>query len=178
MKRWFYLIVGLQLLFLVAEATSYQVRISRSPVVTLKVVPVDPRSLFMGNYMALDYDISTIDLSKVEHDPLSKSDMGETVYVTLIPDKPWARVASVTTTPPHAPPDRPYLRAQVTRISGSALSVYYGLDRYYIPESAQEKVNSLWPAFGEHLPEITAEVAVLGHGKGLIRRVLVNGKPF
>jgi len=179
MKRWFYPVVALQVLFLVGEATSYQMQISRAPVVTLKVRPVDPRSLFMGNYMALDYEICDINLSAVRHDPrLANGQWGDTVYVTLIPGKPGARVESVTTSLPPARQDRPCLRAEFITVTGFQLRVFYGLDRYYIPETAQEQVNRLWWRPGKQPPQVTAEIAILGKGKAVIRGVLVDGKPL
>ncbi len=179
MKRWFYPVVALQVLFLVGEATSYQMQISRAPVVTLKVRPVDPRSLFMGNFMALDYEICDIDLSAVKHDAqVARGDWGNTVYVTLIPGRPGARVESIAATPPPAGDSRPYLRGEPVYRDGSHLRVYYGLDRYYIPETAQEQVNRLWWSPGKQPPQVTAEIAILGKGKAVIRRVLVDGKPL
>jgi uncharacterized membrane-anchored protein len=53
--------------------------------VKVKVVPVDPRSLFRGNYAQLRYDISQIDVNLFpEYEDLRN---GEVVYVTLTADQ-------------------------------------------------------------------------------------------
>lgn len=68
--------------------------LSALPVITgteirLKTVPVDPRSLFRGNYARLGYDISRIPAAEfVEHEaddeyPRARLRMGEVVYVRL-----------------------------------------------------------------------------------------------
>ena len=183
MRRLFYLIVTLQILFLLAEIASYETAIGRAlkhgKVIALKVVPVDPRSLFMGNYMDLSYDISRIDLAKVPHDAaLDKSPEYEAfpVYVWLRPQAPWAVIVKVTTDPPRDP-QALYLRGSGYR-SSDGLAVDYGLERYYIPETASEKVERLTRAWGTRAPQISVEVVVTGKGKGLIHRVLANGKPL
>jgi uncharacterized membrane-anchored protein len=178
-KRWFYLVVGLQILFLLAEAASNEIALRRGQVVTLKVVPVDPRSLFMGNYMDLRYDISTIDLSSVRHEePADLFRQRTTVYVGLIPQKPWARVRSVTIALPSPEETMLYLRGRIVSAYGSKIDIAYGLERYFIPETAQERVNRLQWRWRGRAPQITAEVSVARDGRGLIRRVLADGKPW
>ncbi len=199
MKRWFYAIVCLQLVFLLGQAGKTEVEIRRAPTVTLKVAPVDPRSLFMGNYMALSYDISTIDLLSTPHDPAVGSlGYGDRVYVTLTTSTPTARVKSVSASPPSRGDASPYLVGVVSHLSNihpraemgpdgqlhkstarPTLSVDYGIEQYFIPETKQEEVNRLAATQrGRNGPTITAEIAVTPGGKGLVRRVLVNGKPL
>jgi uncharacterized membrane-anchored protein len=182
MKRWFYLIVGLQLLFLAGEAAKYHLALTRGRAVFLKVAPVDPRSLFLGNYMALRYDISSLDLSKIAHDPqLSHASDGDTVYVVLVPAKPWARAVEVAAAEPPRSEARPFLKGRVEGVYHNTLWVDYGLERYYIPEAAQERVNELarrsWQT-GKGRLQLTVEVAVQTDGRALIRRVLANGTPI
>ncbi len=49
--------------------------------IRLKTVPVDPRSLFRGNYTRLNYEISRITLPEPEKGPYPR--FGEVVYVKL-----------------------------------------------------------------------------------------------
>jgi uncharacterized membrane-anchored protein len=198
MKRWFYLIVGLQIAFLLAEVTNYELSIRRGQLVTLRVVPVDPRSLFMGNYMALSYDISTIDLRAVSHDaPPEAFDYGRKVYVSLMLQQPWAKVHAVTIKRPRSLKRRPYLRGRIVGWDvwqpapgmpappgppagpSRTVRIEYGLERYFIPEARQEEVNKLWwPGGGKQPPRITAVVSISGDGRAMIRRVEVDGKPL
>ncbi|HIG40684.1 MAG: GDYXXLXY domain-containing protein [bacterium] len=52
--------------------------------VKLKTIPVDPRSMFRGNYARLNYGISQIDASHFPQDKDLRN--GEVVYVVLMPD--------------------------------------------------------------------------------------------
>lgn len=182
MKRWFYVIVGLQLLFLAGEGAKYHLALARGRTVFLKVVPVDPRSLFLGSYLALSYDISSLDLSKIAHDPqLNRASRGQTLYVVLAPAKPWARPVEVTASEPPRSDARPFLKGRVGSVYHRTLWVDYGLERYYIPEAARERANKLaetqWQS-AKRQPQVTVEVAVQDDGRGLIRRVLIDGKPI
>src|SRR3954470_7519080 len=49
----------------------------------LEVVPVDPRDLFRGDYVVLDYRIGTVDMPK---DVSTAFTRGQQVFVTLRPD--------------------------------------------------------------------------------------------
>ncbi len=51
--------------------------------ILLKTAPIDPRDLFRGEYVSLNYDISRLDLSKLGGDAAFTN--GESVYVTLTP---------------------------------------------------------------------------------------------
>jgi uncharacterized membrane-anchored protein len=179
-RKLFYLVVGLQLLFLVAQAGTSQLALNRGWVVRLRTVPVDPRSLFMGNYMALRYEISTIDLSKVRFDgPPSEPQTGALVYVELTPGPEVARPIGVTLRPPGPEDTVPKLRGRVVTRYGSTLWMDYGLDRYYIPEDKRDDVTKLQAWTSGRRPEVIVEVAISRRdGHGMIRRVLVDGKPL
>jgi len=176
MRRLFYAVVALQMLFLLGEAGRAHLILVRSPLVTLKVVPVDPRSLFMGNYIDLSYDISTIDLTKVRHyGPELNFHSGNPIYVGLIPGKPWASISIVRVAEPEPGDKTLYLRGEIGWTSGHRINVEYGLERYYIPETKQEAVNRMsW----RPNTRMTVEVAVPESRRGIIRRVLVNGRPL
>jgi uncharacterized membrane-anchored protein len=184
MKRLFYVVIALQLLFLIGEAATNQVALTRGSIVNIHVVPVDPRSLFMGNYMTLSYDISTIDLSKINlYDGFIAYKPGSTIYVRLYypPQAKWAKPDMVSTKLPgeNSPGSGSvFLRGRVLDRTGNIIQVAYGLERYYIPEARSEEVNRLqWNSSGRQ-PDITVEVSVASNGKGHIRRVMVNGKPL
>lgn len=61
-------------------------RLENGTDILLKTTPVDPRDLLRGEYVNLTYDMSRLDLSKLEGDTVFKN--GESVYVTLTPQAP------------------------------------------------------------------------------------------
>ncbi|GEM_PF-855977 len=81
-KKIFYLIVALQVVFLLGMIAMKQSTIVFGTKVILKTVPYDPVEFFRGDYINIRYAISTINPDMVKSD--SKDFFtGETVFVTL-----------------------------------------------------------------------------------------------
>ncbi|HEY3267519.1 MAG TPA: GDYXXLXY domain-containing protein [Armatimonadota bacterium] len=171
--KWFAAIVLLQMAFLVGEAAMRQRGLDTGRPLVLRVHPVDPRSLFSGQYMALGFDAEDIDAA---HLPVSASlKAGSTAYVSFRPDTPYARVASVESSPSRFSGVVP-LRATVRWRDGKRLRVDFGMDRYYIPEARQAEVNRLW--WNGRQRDVSALVKVDSKGRGVIEHILVDGKPL
>ena len=185
MKKWFALIVGLQVLFLVGQMAHYQIRVSSGETLRLRVVPYDPRSLMMGQYMDLQYDISRVDAGRIHGASQARTDAhdltGRVLYAAMRPGAPAARAEGFWLD--RMPPRKPgivYLQGRIVWGHDAAMNVDYGLERYYIPERRTREAAELEKqlASASRKPVITAEVAVDSRGRGLVRRVLVDGKPI
>lgn len=185
MKKWFALIVGLQVLFLVGQMAHYQIRVSSGETLRLRVVPYDPRSLMMGQYMDLQYDISRVDAGRIHGASQARTDAhdltGRVLYAAMRPGTPAARAKGFWLD--RMPPLKPgivYLQGRIVWEHKATMTVHYGLERYYIPERRTHEAAELEKqlASASRKPVITAEVAVDSRGRGLVRRVLVDGKPI
>lgn len=179
MRGWFIAIVAAQLVFLAGQAGYYQHAMASGDVITLKVVPVDPRSLFLGNYMALSYDISDLSRFRLPPDSVKLDALtnGDTVYVELLPQAGGARPSRILQKIPAVRrPGHVYLRGRKTWDQ----RLDFGLERYYIPETRSEDVTRLWADSQRSgsRKTITVEASVDAKGHGYIRRVLVGGKPL
>lgn len=71
MKRWAWLAIALQLGVLIWIAAQREWIMARAPSVWLRTMPVDPRDLFRGDFVALDYEIAH--LSSVERESLGNA---------------------------------------------------------------------------------------------------------
>ena len=109
--------------------------------VKLKTVPVDPRSMFRGNYARLNYGISRIETSDFpQHDDLRN---GEVVYVVLTPDAEELFVFSKVTL------DKPaagvFLRGRIeNRTHENKASYYrvnYGIEAFFAPRERALKLE-------------------------------------
>jgi len=144
--------------------------------VRLAVVPVDPRDLLRGDYVILSFNISRIDVSKVEGDREFKS--GNLVYVGLkkSDDGLWNAVSANLKHPPDKS-DIVVIKGKVyvasTGIDGSeTLQIHYGMEKYFIPEGDGPKLEGLR---NEKVLSIVA--AVSDSGKAGIKALLVRGEP-
>lgn len=82
MKKWgFYVVVSLQVLFLVLMSVSYYVMDVFGESIQLETAPVDPRDPFYGDYVTLAYEIESVPGSKWE----GKTDIerGDKVFLLL-----------------------------------------------------------------------------------------------
>lgn len=110
--------------------------------VVLEVLPVDPRDLLRGEYVRLDYNISSLPITLFEG--LASDDAyleTEIVHVRVSPGEEgiWQPVAARFGAAPQAP-----VRADEVDIRGTTfvrdvsraqfIAVDYGIERFYLPE--------------------------------------------
>ncbi|KJR42790.1 hypothetical protein MCHI_001325 [Candidatus Magnetoovum chiemensis] len=110
MRLKFIIVVMLQIALLCAIIVYKQRWIDTGKKILLKSAPVDPRSLFRGDYVVLTYEISSLDLDKISVKDDFKTN--EKVYVVLTKGKDGIYNAkSVTKILPH---DGDFIQARVT----------------------------------------------------------------
>jgi len=148
--------------------------------VMLETQPVDPRSLFRGDYVRLNYTINTLGADRLELPDVKR---GDVVYVTLAKGEPYWQPVSVSSQRPEG--DAVVIRGRVDRVSKqrwnretrkmeevSELRVNYGIENYFVPEGTGRALER--PAQGE---KVSIEVAIDACGNAGIKAVLVNGQP-
>jgi uncharacterized membrane-anchored protein len=102
--------------------------------IRLQTRPVDPRSLFRGNYARLRYEISELPVAAfTEERPRLRP--GEPVYVTLTRDKQGiGRFSAVSL---QKPDSGLFLRGRVDdgrRTGGAEVAVRYGIEAWFAPK--------------------------------------------
>jgi len=152
--------------------------------VRLEVVPVDPRDLFRGDYVVLDYRISSVEVPKDNMDSFRR---GQKVFVTLRPnDSGKARAVSISSGRPAASGTDIVINGTVTATSGCpfnevgvrdcksdrrAVQVKYGLESYFVPQGEGRKIETTEKA------RLEVVAAVAPSGQSAIKRLLIDGKP-
>ena len=152
---------------------------SGTPVV-LETQPIDPRSLFRGDYVRLNYTIST--LAVEQYPVLAEVKRGDELYIVLAKGEPYWLPEAVSRQYPEAA--GVVLRGRVDRVvqrfnnqtrkyeAAKDVRVKYGIESYFVPEGEGRAIER--PAEGE---KVSIEVAVDSCGNAGIRAVLVNGMP-
>ncbi len=131
--------------------------------VLLKTEPVDPRSLFRGNYVRLNYTISQID-AQLADAPFRRH---EVAYVALQPQGRY-HVASALL---HQPPAQgPFIRGRIRWGGGDRYWIDYGIEAYFMPK---EKALAAQSAVREK--EAWAQVFLLDNGRAAIAELLCDG---
>jgi uncharacterized membrane-anchored protein len=128
---------------------------NHQPTVMLRTQPVDPRDLLRGDYIILNYEISTL-----PGDYPKERRRADEVYVVLKDDGGFAVIDRVVRERPEA--GEKFIRG---RIRGQRIE--YDLEKYFVPEG---KGNPPLP--------ITVEVAIRADGRAQIKRLFSEGKPW
>ena len=142
--------------------------------VVLEVVPVDPRSLFRGDYVTLGYDISRIDTPSGPREPKR----GEDIYVSLQKgtDGRWS-FAGASLEPPVTSADQVVLKGKVQYASRGSeqapaqTGVHYGIESFFVPEGTGRDLEKL-----VREKKLSALIAVDRAGNAGIKGLVVDGQ--
>jgi uncharacterized membrane-anchored protein len=158
-----------QLLVLVAMIGLRMIPLVTGQTLLVRVVPVDPRDLFRGDYVTLSYAFSRAPQEGIEG--LAESDRswwykseGRTVYVPLVPDsipEHW-RAAKVTVVKPET---GPFLKGQIGRYG----SLQFGIEAYYVQQGAGHRYE-----MALRNRQLTAELAVTSGGQAALRGLRIE----
>lgn len=131
----------------------------------LKTMPVDPRDLFRGDYVALQYEISSVNLNELGvNQNFSK---GDKVYASLKKQGEYFSLNNVSS----SRPSPLYLSGTVTYASRSSLILEYGIESYFVPEGKGQQFES-----AAQRDRIDVEVSVDRFGNAVITGLFLDGK--
>lgn len=192
-RQLFWASVALQALFLVAMIAANRFTLLTGKEIFLRTAPVDPRSLFQGDYVILSYAISRIDLSSVTVSPsdLGRIKQGQTVYVSLAsePGQKYSSAKGVSLSKPAAGDFIKgkiryvdYYQGNVDCLPGSdcilknggkptSINVIYGIESYFVPEGQGRSLERVNRRGGTPL---IVGVSVDRTGRGLIKSLVID----
>jgi uncharacterized membrane-anchored protein len=145
--------------------------------IVLPIVPVDPRSLFRGDYVRLSYDVTRVPGSLLTE----RFAQGDPVYVTIekSDDGSWRAVKAARTHDGADDPKRVVLKGwlqndwsgPVPASPDRAAFVRYGIESYFVPEGTGLELEQL-----AREKKLAAAVAVDRKGNAAIKGLSVDGR--
>lgn len=145
-----------------------QYTLSTGSVVELEIKPIDPRSLFRGDFVRFRFTIS--ELSTGEY--FGDFRRGDTIYVVLEPGTPFATPVSTHKDWPKVANDQLVIKGRVTGRPHNIVRIRYGIENFFIPEGEGRSLERSGPE-----NKVTVRVAIDRFGRSAIESVLVNGEP-
>jgi uncharacterized membrane-anchored protein len=184
--RNFWLAMGAQFAILSTIAAPAIYTLNTGTTVFLQTAPVDPYDLLRGYYQTLNYDIA--DRAKLEKlpggnifkDSNSKPKAGEFFVTLALPSTAGQRVARPiavsATRPTNLPTGQIAIRGTVaTASSWWRNQISYGIEKFYMPESQKDTVNS---EIGRNPRKLMVEVKIDSDGHPVPVSLWVGTKSY
>lgn len=172
--KWLGAVVALQMVWVIATSWHQERQLVRGELVLLETAPVDPRDLLRGDYVILNYVISTIPKDRFDPPlpPANEPEAGTPVHVELTQVGDFHQISRASLEPISPAPGNVVLVGRIQRPrfrnpNFDSVRAEYDLERYYVREGT-----------GNPTGKVTVRVAVPPGGQGLIREVLVDGVPY
>jgi uncharacterized membrane-anchored protein len=148
--------------------------------VTLQTRPVDPRDFLRGDYVVLNYEISSLPAGALKDTP--SEGRGTPVFVKLVRRPSGLHEAvSVHGEPIPVGDGEALIRGRVTygATCGSThrefcerLQISYGIERYFVPQGEGREIER-----SRNEGKVSVVAAVTPAGRAAIKRLLLGGKP-
>jgi uncharacterized membrane-anchored protein len=175
MKRiLFILALALQSAWLLGTVFVQERALREGTVILLETRPVDPRDLLRGDYVILNYKISTIATNLFSPSLPNPLEDGRTVWVAVAPQGEFHEVVRASLERFEPGPGEILMRAKSrwrwwsgSQSRASDVGVDYGLERYYVHEGT-----------GNPRGKLTVQAVVPASGRASIKQVFVDGKPY
>ena len=179
------LLAAVQIAALAAMIADKQWTLNTGTPIVLQTIPVDPRSLFRGDYARLVYSISQL---RLDGETALGGDKDfkrhDTVWVAIKPDPDGAKAVSAHHQRSAIAPGLLALKGEVQRLNENewdrttnksvkqrTLNVRYGIEQYYVQEATGRQLER--PRGGE---KVSILVAIDTRGKAGILAVLLDGR--
>ncbi|MHA2621707.1 MAG: GDYXXLXY domain-containing protein [bacterium JZ-2024 1] len=179
--KWYFGIVTAQLLLVVVLAAFHQSVLLTGRRFHLKVVPADPRDLFMGRYLALAYEAETVDLRQVLLEEIDRENLGHRAVVVILREEGGlARPVVIKggTCPPKLQANEFCLRAEALSVDAHFVRLRFDIDRYYLPEAKADEVERRLRAAWSRDEPVVAEIATHAPGSASVVRIFVRDTPL
>lgn len=172
-KTFIILAVCLQILMLVFIAAKRELIVSTGETVFLRTAPIDPRDMFRGDFVRLQYEITSVPMSKVRGDFSAAKDKKHYVLYAVMKkgERGLGELEYVTDVKPEG--DVFFLKGRTTkhwrfRRSSKSVSLKYGIEAYFVEQGKGRKIEDKRGRRTDVQIPMEMEVAVGSDGTAVI----------
>lgn len=138
--------------------------------ILLKTAPVDPRDLFRGDYVILNYEVSRIELDILPHDTVFSP--GDVIFTILSKKEKFWSVDMVSHRKPGIIEGQVCMRGIVTGYFDNNVSVEWGIESYFVPEGKGRQIENQI-----NTGNVSVIVSVDSTCSSVIKELLINDEP-
>ncbi|MCB1477354.1 MAG: GDYXXLXY domain-containing protein [Tepidamorphaceae bacterium] len=180
MPRWWILAAGIGILLIQMAVPGYMISdraalLKNGREITIKTVPIDPRSLFRGDYVILRYDISRIDLAGFDAPEDIREGERLNAVITPAGEGEWKAVSLSRDWPQAVANSDAVLTGHVASVYGASGSrtarMRYGIESYFVPEGEGKKLEDM-----VRERALSVIVAVGEDGRAAIKGLVMDGQ--
>lgn len=169
-KIGFVSLVIAQLLVLGIMIAQQQLLLRNGTPVLLETAPIDPRSLFSGDYVILNYKLNEPKRWFSDRDLRPHQErfrVHQTVYVAIREgeNKFWEPVEMVSDVDKFTQNYPVFIRG---KIQSRRSRIRYGVEQYFVPQGQGLEI--------ERADEVSTEIAVSSSGASAVKRIFIKGK--
>ncbi|WLD94183.1 GDYXXLXY domain-containing protein [Alkalihalobacillus sp. AL-G] len=135
----FFVLIVFQIVALLTIAGSNYATLQYGERLLLKTEPIDPRDLFHGDYVILNYDISSLSLSLWEGE--DKFESREKVYVVLQKKDKYYDAIGIYPDKPDVDDGKVVLKGKAQYEHAGTVFIDYGIERYYVEEGTGKSIE-------------------------------------
>ena len=166
-KKKIFLIIGIFWIVIIAVFIgSKELTLKTGNEILLKAAPVDPRDLFRGDYVILEYEISTIDTGAVTFD-IPDIRIEDKIYVTLDVDK--YKIGNISSISKQKPANGNFIKGTIKSVHKESMIIEYGIESYFVPEGLGGEIE-------RNREKLYTKVAIDKFGNAVIKSLIMNGE--
>lgn len=144
LKKYIKIIAAFWIIIICTFTLQQEYLLFKGKEVLLKTIPVDPRDLFRGDYVVLNYEIAQIPKNYRNH----HFEFNKTVYVTLDIDK--NNIGHIKSITKYKPSTNFFLEGKIKRcdipqaiiFKSTRQCIHYGIETYFVKEGTGKKLEN------------------------------------
>ena len=158
-----YSLIVISLIFLPKYTT-----LNQGKEIVLKTEPIDPRDVFRGDYVILNYEISSVNLGETPYDYEFMN--GESIYAVLSEKTTYWTIDSISHAKPAIEDKDVCMKGTVVRKTDNTIMIKWGIESYFVPEGKGWQIQ-------EQMDNISVIVSVDTGCSAVVKQLLLNGEP-
>jgi uncharacterized membrane-anchored protein len=177
-KQGLYLLIGLQVAILLGMFAKALYPLWVGEEIALKVAAKDPRDIFRGNYVVLNYDFNRLDLDSIKNNDIDSTTLanfnfGDKLFLELKPKGKYYETVGVWQEKPQTNNICMQVIVQSKPYSRN-IEVKAGIESYFTTTSNAKLLEKATSWAAQDSVEVSVAICVASNGAARIKEVLVK----